>query len=99
MAGEQLVPELALVLALETPETRVESSFVVAEATAPQVEGAATNPTEGSADDIEDIDIEEDNAIICPTKPSHVDFRQSTIKRGHIELLTKFDCIDNVDWV
>jgi hypothetical protein len=39
--------------------------------------------------------------IICPTKPSHVDFGKSKIKGEHIEVLTKFDCIDNVersDW-
>jgi hypothetical protein len=36
MVGEQPVPELALVLASETPETKVESSVVAAEAAALQ---------------------------------------------------------------
>jgi hypothetical protein len=41
MAGDQSVPKLALVLALENPETRGESSIVVAnEATTPQAEDA-----------------------------------------------------------
>jgi hypothetical protein len=31
------------------------------------------------------MDFEEDNTIIRPTKPSHVDFGKSKIKEGHIE--------------
>jgi hypothetical protein len=50
-------------------------------------------------DDNEDIDIEEDNTIIRPTKPSHVNFGKFTIKGGHVEVLTKFDYIDEVDRV
>jgi hypothetical protein len=44
-----------------------------------------------------DIDVEEDNTIIRPTKPSHVDFEKSKIKEGHIEVLNYFGYIDNID--
>jgi hypothetical protein len=37
--------------------------------------------------------------IIRSTKPSHVDFRKSKIKEGHIEVLNRFSYIDNIDWV
>jgi hypothetical protein len=97
MAGEQSTPELALVLALKTPDTRGDSSIVVVEATSPQAEVAIADLAEESDDDNEDIDIEEDNTIMRPKTPIHVDFVKSTIKGGHIEKLTKFDYIDNVD--
>jgi hypothetical protein len=42
------------------------------------------------------MDFEEDNMIICPTKPSHVDFGKSKIKEGHIEVLNRFGYIDLV---
>jgi hypothetical protein len=45
------------------------------------------------------MDFEEDNTIIRPTKPSHVDFGKSKIKEGHIEVLNHFGYIDNIDWV
>jgi hypothetical protein len=35
--------------------------------------------------------------IIRPTEPSHVDFRESKIKKGHIEVLNRFSYIDNID--
>jgi hypothetical protein len=41
------------------------------------------NLYEQSEDDSEDLDIEEDNYDIRPTKPSHVDFGKSTIKGAH----------------
>jgi hypothetical protein len=63
---------------------------VVAKATTPQAEDVAMDPAKGSGDDTEDIDIEEDSNIIRPMKPSRVDFRKSTIKGRHIEVLTKF---------
>lgn len=91
---ESTTPELALVLSLKTLETKIESLVIAAEATAPQAEGAIADPIEGSNDDSEDINIEDDNTIIHPMKPSHVDFRKSKIKGGHIEVLTKFDYID-----
>jgi hypothetical protein len=72
---------------------------VASEATAPQDEDVVVDPTEASEDDSDDIDIEEDNTIIRPTKPSHVDFEKSKIKGEHIEVLTKFDYIDNIEWV
>jgi hypothetical protein len=95
MAGEQSVVELALLLASETPDTRGDSSIVVDEATTPQAKDVVVDPAEGSDDDNEDTDIEEDSTIIHPTKPSHVDSGKSTIKGGHIEVLTKFN---NIDW-
>jgi hypothetical protein len=49
--------------------------------------------------DSDDIDIEEDNTIIRPTKPSHVNFSKSKIKGGNIEAHTRFGYIDNVEWV
>jgi hypothetical protein len=33
---------------------------------------------------------EDDNTIIRPMKPSHVDFEKSKIKEGHIEVLNRF---------
>jgi hypothetical protein len=53
------------------------------------------NPSEDS----DDIDIEKDKTITHPTKPSHVDFGKSKIKGGHIEVLTRFGYIGNVEWV
>jgi hypothetical protein len=38
--------------------------------------------------DSDNIDIEEDNTIIRPTKPSHVDFGKSKIKEGILRYLT-----------
>jgi hypothetical protein len=96
MVGEQLVSEMALVLVSDAPKVRKEGSIVVAKATVPCAKDAVVDPAEGSDDDSEDIYIEEDNKIIRPKKPSHVDFGKSTIKRGHIEVLTKFHFIDDV---
>jgi hypothetical protein len=45
------------------------------------------------------MDFEEENMVIRPTKPSHVDFGKSKIKEGHIEVLNCFDYIENIDWV
>jgi hypothetical protein len=75
MAGEQPVLELALALVSKTPETKVEGSVVEIEAPASQVEGVVVDSTEGSDDDTKNIDIEEENIINHPTKPSHVDFK------------------------
>jgi hypothetical protein len=99
MAREQVARELALVPSSAAPETKDEVSAVGTEATVLQAGGAVTEPSEGSSDDNDDIDIEEDNTIIRPTKSSDVDFGKSKIKGGHIEVLTKFDYIDNVEWV
>lgn len=90
MAREQPTSDLALVLVSNGPETRGESSIVVAKAIAPHAEDASMDLAEGSDDDREDIDIEEDNNIIRPTKPIHLEFRKFTIKGGSIEVLTKF---------
>jgi hypothetical protein len=53
---------------------------VAAEATSSQVEATIVNPFEGLGEDNDDIDTEEDNTMIRPTKPSHVDFRKSRLK-------------------
>jgi hypothetical protein len=74
---------------------RVEEFVSAAGATASQAKASSMNLSEDS----EKIDIEEDNTIIRPTKPSHVDFGKSKIKEGHTEVLNCFGCIDNVDWV
>jgi hypothetical protein len=42
------------------------------------------------------MDFEEDNVVILPMKPSHVDFEKYKIKEGHIEVLNRFGYID---WV
>jgi hypothetical protein len=84
---------------LDVLETKVKRIAMGAKATTLQAGGAIAYPSEGSGDDSNDINIEEDNTIICSTKPSHMDFRKSKIKEGHIEVLTKFDYIDNVEWV
>jgi hypothetical protein len=49
--------------------------------------------------DSDNIDIEEDNTIIRPIKPNHVDIGKPKIKEGHIEVLNRFGYIDNVEWV
>jgi hypothetical protein len=42
------------------------------------------------------MDFEEDDVVILPTKPSHVDFEKSKIKEGHIEVL---NCFGYIGWV
>lgn len=81
MAGEQTRPELSLL-----PSSNVLESNV---STASQAKAVAVNPSKGSEEDNDDIDIEEDSIIIRPTKPCHVDFAKSKIKGGHIEALTR----------
>lgn len=65
------------------------------EATAYQAKASATNPSKYS----NDIDIEEDNTTICPTKPCHMNFGKLKIKGGHIDVLNCVGYIENVDWV
>jgi hypothetical protein len=89
MTRERSTPELDLAPTSKTPETRVAMSIVAVKAAAPQAKGVVVNLDEGSEDDSEDIGIEEDNTIIRPTKLSHVDFKKSKIKGGHIGVLTK----------
>jgi hypothetical protein len=98
MVGEQPVFEQALVLALGAPEAR-EGSIVVAKAIVPCAKNDVVDPANRLDDDREDIDMEDNNNIICPMKPRHVDFGKSRIKEGHIEVLTKFHCIDDVSLV
>jgi hypothetical protein len=96
---EKPVFEQALVFALGAPEARREGSTVVAKAIVPRAKHDAVDPAKRLDDDSEDIDIEDDNNIIYPMKPSHVDFGKSRIKEGHIEVLTKFHYIDDVSLV
>jgi hypothetical protein len=57
------------------------------------------DPTKGSEDGSEDLYIEEDNNDIRLTKLSHVNFGKSTIKGGHIEVLSKSHCIGDASLV
>jgi hypothetical protein len=95
MVREQSAPGLSLVPSSDVSEPKVEELSVIAEATASQAKVAVADPSE----DNDDIDIKEDNIGIRPTKPSRVHFGKSKIKGGHIEVLTRFDYIDNVEWV
>jgi hypothetical protein len=74
-------------------QAKIKDSTEATEATTCQTEATIVDPSEGSGD----IDIEEDNTIIRPTKPSHVDFDKSKIKDGHIEVLNQFGYNDNID--
>jgi hypothetical protein len=88
MVGKQTVPGVLLAPWTDALETTVEVTIF-------QAKVGAVN----SSEDSDDVDIEEDNTTICPTKPSHMNFSKSKIKGGHIEVLNRFGCIDNVDWV
>jgi hypothetical protein len=95
MVGEQRVAEMSLTPSSDAPEAWVEGFALTTGATVSQAEAGSMNPFEDS----DNIDIDEDNIIICPTKPSHVDFSKSKIKGGHIEVFNRFGYINNVDWV
>jgi hypothetical protein len=95
MAGEQSAPEVSLPPSLDALERKVEDLSVATKATTSQTKVDDMEPSEDS----DDINIEEDNTIIHPTKLSHVNFDKLKIKRGHIEVITQFGYIDNVDWV
>ncbi|PWZ43497.1 hypothetical protein Zm00014a_044628 [Zea mays] len=58
------------------PETKIEDLSLATKATASQTKVATVDPSKDS----DGIDIEDDNTIIGPTKPSHVDFDKSKIK-------------------
>jgi hypothetical protein len=95
MDEEQRVAKMSLTPLLDVPETRVEEFASTMGATTSQAEPSSMIPSEDSYD----IDIEVDNTITRPTKPSHVDFGKFKIKGRHIEVLNHFSYIDNVDWV
>lgn len=98
-----MVSDLALVLASDIPEMKGEASGVESRAmtkvSRPVTEDVDANPVEGSHDDNEEINIEEDNNDIQPMKPSHMDFWISTIKEGHIQVLTESHYISDVSLV
>jgi hypothetical protein len=73
-------------------EAQAEETVPTMGATAPQTEAGSLNQSE---DNVE-MGFEEDNTIICPMKPRHVDFGKSKIKEGHIEVL---NCFGYIDWV
>jgi hypothetical protein len=58
------------------PEAQTEEFALATGAITSQAEAGSLNQSEDSVN----IDFEEDNTIICPTKPSHVDFEKSMIK-------------------
>lgn len=90
MAEEQSVAELAALPSV------LEATPATAEATASRIEVTTVVTSNENSDD---IDIEEDNTTIWPTKPSHVNFGKSTTKEGRIDVLNRLGYIDNMDWV
>jgi hypothetical protein len=78
MIGEQFGVGVPLAPSSNIQETKVEEFVSRIEATASQAEAGFVNPSEDS----DNIDIEEDSTTIRPTKPSHMDFSKSKIKRG-----------------
>jgi hypothetical protein len=65
------------------PKMKIEDLSLATEDTASKANVVAMNPTEDS----DNNNIEEDNTIICPTKPSQMDYSKLKIKGGHIEVL------------
>jgi hypothetical protein len=92
MAGEETVLGVPLTPSSDAQETRVENLPTTVEVMVSQAEARVEDP-------FEDIDIEEDNTTIHPSKSSHVNYGKSRIKGGHIEVLNCFGYIDNVNWV
>jgi hypothetical protein len=74
--------KMSLTPSSNVPETRAKELALAARAIATRVEAGSTNLSQDS----DTVDIEE-NTIIRPMKPSHVDFGKSKIKGGHIEYL------------
>jgi hypothetical protein len=83
---------MSLTPSKNVPEAQVEETVTVVGATASQAEAGSLNQCEDNVG----IDFEEDNTVIYPTKPNHVDFGKSKIKEGHIEVLNCFAYIDSV---
>jgi hypothetical protein len=79
----------------DAPEAKLGGLTEATEATACQTKVVIVDPSEDS----DDIDIEVDNTIIHPTKPSHVDLGKSKTKEGRIKVLNQFGYIDNINWV
>jgi hypothetical protein len=86
--------EMSLTPPKDALEAYAEETIPAMGATAPQAKACSLNHSKDSVE----MDFEEDNMIICPKKPSHVDFRKSKIKEGHIKVLNRFGYIDNIDW-
>jgi hypothetical protein len=77
-----------------------EKLVVAAEATSSQVEATIVNPFEGLGEDNDDIDRYWGGQYYDPSyKAKPCGLRKVKIKGGHIEVLTRFDYIDNVEWV
>ena len=86
---------MSLTPSTNVPEALTEEFVLVAGAIASYAEVSSLNQSEDSGN----IDFEEDNTVICPIKPSHVDFDKTKIKEGHIEVLNRFGYIYNIEWV
>jgi hypothetical protein len=67
---------MSLTPSTNVPEALTEEFVLVAGAIASYAEVSSLNQSEDSGD----IDFEEDNTVICPIKPSHVDFGKSKVK-------------------
>jgi hypothetical protein len=96
MAGEKITSDVALVKALDNTEKVApgESTLLI------EIPGGSmVGVIDGCDINSEDLDIEEDNEEIRPTKPSHIVFGKSTIGTGHIEVLKNRRCISDIDLV
>jgi hypothetical protein len=83
---------MSLTPSIDVLEARAEEFGLTVGATTSQAKADSLNQLE----DNNNIDIEEDNTIIRPTKPSHVDFSKSKTKEVRIDVLNRFSYIDNV---
>jgi hypothetical protein len=63
------------------------SGLVVPEETT--TEGATAETEQTVAEDGSDSESEEDNNILSPTKPSHIEFGRSTVTAGDLVLMKK----------
>lgn len=88
MVEEQTILGVLLAPLSDAPETTIE--VMVSQAEAGTVDPSGDN---------DNIDIKEDNTTIRTTKQSHMNFGESKVKGGYIEVLNRFGYIDNIDWV
>jgi hypothetical protein len=60
-------------------------------------EGATAETEQTVAEDRSDNESEEDNNILSPTKPSHIEFGRSTVTAGDLVVMKKLDCFGGND--
>jgi hypothetical protein len=48
---------------------------------------------------VKNSNLKEDDSDIRPSKPSHVCFRKSMIKKGQVEVMKMLEYIDNIDMI